>query len=173
MSIVVKFARKLTLNLQKLGIFDMKPAKTNNDQQHLFKSRLSNQLNLDHELILLSKHIDWDYLHDQFEPLFDEHFGAPAKAVQEVIGIIILQQMYGFSDERVVKLWIENPYWQYFCGHDYLQSAPPLHPSSLGKWRKRLGEEGLEVVLGVTLSAALSTSALKKKALKKLLQIRQ
>ena len=63
----------------------------------------------------------------------------------------MLQHMDGISDEAVVKKWVENPYWQYFCGYDFLQWQFPIHPSSMTRWRKRLGTEGLEKILNETL----------------------
>jgi transposase, IS5 family len=38
---------------------------------------------------------------------------------------------------------MENPYWQYFCGFDYLQLALPIDPSSLVRWRRRIGQDGI------------------------------
>jgi len=78
----------------------------------------------------------------------------------------MLQHMYDASDERAVHLWIENPYWQFFCGYDYLQWKFPLDPSSLSRWRKRLGEEGIEKILAVTITAALDVGAVKASSLK-------
>ena len=151
----------------------MKPARQNNQQSHLFQSRLSNQLSQNHPLIQLSKLIDWKSFEEEFSELFMEKIGQPAKPVRLVVGILMLQHMYGFSDENIVYRWVENPYWQYFCGCDYLEHEIPMHPTSLIKWRHRLGELGLTKILGGTIAAAVSTGAVKKKALKKSLLIQQ
>ncbi len=37
----------------------------------------------------------------------------------------------------MVWQWLENPYWQVFAGETYLQTKPPIDPSSLTRWRKR------------------------------------
>ncbi len=60
---------------------------------------------------------------------------------------MMLQHMEGLSDEKVVQRWVENPYWQFFCGYDTLQWTPPINPSSLTLWRKRLGDKGMETIL--------------------------
>jgi len=39
--------------------------------------------------------------------------------------------MFNENDESVVEHWVENPYWQYFCGYEYLQHELPLHPTIL------------------------------------------
>ena len=33
-----------------------------------------------------------------------------------VAGLFILKHMYDLSDEVLCARWIENPYYQYFCG---------------------------------------------------------
>ena len=144
----------------------MKPKKNHQNQDLLFQQRLSSQLNPKHKLYILSKLIDWEYFEKEFSTLFDKDRGAPAKPVRLIVGILMLQHMYDASDERAVHLWIENPYWQFFCGYDYLQWKFPLDPSSLSRWRKRLGEEGIEKILAVTITAALDVGAVKASSLK-------
>ncbi|MGE4338599.1 MAG: IS5 family transposase [Pigmentiphaga sp.] len=48
----------------------------------------------------------------------------------------------------------ENPYWQVFTGETYLQTEPPIDPSSPTRRRKRLGEAGVEELLAATVAAA-------------------
>jgi len=40
----------------------MKPSQTNDNQDNLFQSRLSNQINPRHEMVILSKMINWNGL---------------------------------------------------------------------------------------------------------------
>jgi IS5 family transposase len=58
---------------------------------------------------------------------------------------------------------LENPYWQYFRGHEYFQHKFPLDPSSLVRWRNRVGAEGIEKLLKETIESA--KRRLSKKAL--------
>ena len=145
----------------------MKPTRSNNQQNELFNSRLSNLLSPNHPLIQLSKIIDWKTLEQELSKLFVQEIGQPAKPVRLIVGIFMLQHMYGISDENVVYRWVENPYWQFFCGYDFLQHEVPLHPTSLIRWRHRLGEGGLTKILEGTIVAALLTGAIKKKACQK------
>lgn len=115
----------------------MKPTKENNRQGHLFDQRLSDQLNSNHPLIQLSKLIDWKLLEEEFAKLFVDNVGQPAKPVRLVVGILMLQHMYGISDENIVYRWVENPYWQHFCGCEHMKHEIPIHPTSLIKWRRR------------------------------------
>ena len=62
-----------------------------------------------------------------------------------IAGLLYLQHAFDLSDEEVVWQWVENPYWQVFTGETFLQTEPPIDPSSLTRWRMRLGEAGVEV----------------------------
>jgi IS5 family transposase len=145
----------------------MKPQKINIQQEDLFRSRLSNQINLDHELIKLSAIIPWDALEKECADLFNDKsaLGRPATPVRLIIGLLLLQHMHNLSDTRVVRMWIENAYWQYFCGYDYLQWDLPVDPSSLTRWRQRLGPEKLEKILSMTVSVAVEVGVVSKKEL--------
>ena len=72
-----------------------------------------------------------------------------------------LQHTFDASGEAVVNIWVENPYWQYFCGETYLQTGAPIDPSSLTRWRKRIGKEGVETLLTATIEAARRGSVVK------------
>jgi len=71
-----------------------------------------------------------------------------------VAGLLYLQHTFAASDEAVVNTWVENPYWQHFTGETHLQTRAPMDPSSLTRWRRRIGEAGVETLLKVTLEAA-------------------
>ena len=122
----------------------MKPSKTDNSQDNLFQSRLSNQLNPRHEMMILAKMVPWDDLSKEFVDCYcpnDGKGGCPPKPVRLMIGLLLLQHMHSLSDELVVDRWVENPYWQYFCGYDLLQWRMPIDPSSLTRFRNRIGDE--------------------------------
>ena len=51
------------------------------------------------------------------------------------------------SDDEAVAQWVENAYWQLFCGEEYFQHELPIDPSSMTRWRNRLKSEGLETLL--------------------------
>ena len=145
----------------------MKPAKKITIQGNFFKPWLSLILDPYHELCQLTKRINWDSLENEFEKFFVKDRGAPAKPVRLVVGIMMLQNMYGFSDEGAVEEWVENPYWQFFCGEKQLQVDPPINPSSLPRWRKRIGKEGMSKILNATIKSAIVTGTVSKKNLKK------
>src|SRR5207245_6539702 len=77
-----------------------------------------------------------------------------------LVGLHYLKHAYDESDESVVEKWVENPYWQYFCGYEYFQHELPCHPTSLVKWRQRIKADGVEKMLKDNLSTAARSKAL-------------
>lgn len=147
----------------------MKPKQLNFDQGQIFEPRLSDQLNPIHPLYRMSEIIDWDMLDNELQPCFNSAMGAPGTPTRLISGLFMLQHCYGYSDEATVETWVENPYWQLFCGYDYLQWELPVDPSSMSRWRKRLGEKGLEAILRVTIRAGESMGIVKKSSFKEVI----
>jgi IS5 family transposase len=38
-------------------------------------------------------------------------------------GLSILKHNYNLSDEALCERWVENPYFQHFCGEDFFGTA--------------------------------------------------
>ncbi len=72
-----------------------------------------------------------------------------------MVGLHYLKHAFDESDESVIEHWVENPYWQYFCGYQYMQHKCPIHPTSMVKWRQRVAAERLEALLAETIRLAL------------------
>lgn len=145
----------------------MTPYKIKNSQGTFFDPRLTTLLNPENELYRLAQKIDWSYFEKEFIPLYSSNKGQPPKPVRLMVGLLILQQMFNYSDENLVEKWVENAYWQFFCGYDFLQWEFPIDPSSLVRWRQRLGKEGLEKILKYSIELALSTKTIKNNSLEK------
>lgn len=133
----------------------------------LFRSELKNILNLRHELCELSQLIRWDSLEEAFGDFFPSPVGCPATPTRLVVGLFYLKATFNVSDEILVSRWVENPYWQYFCGEQYLQHELPIDPSSMSRWRKRLGDRGVERLLEETITLGLKTETIEEKDLKR------
>ncbi|CAD6563438.1 IS5 family transposase ISButh4 [Paraburkholderia sabiae] len=95
--------------------------------------------------------------------------GRPASSPRLIAGLLYLQHAFDLSDEEVVWQWVENPYWQVFTGETYLQTEPPIDPSSLTRWRKRLGEAGVEELLAETIEAARRAGVIKASSVKRVI----
>ena len=133
----------------------------------LYRSRLDQILDQHHELFRLAGLIDWDGFDQEFGRFY-RPLGRPAKPTRLMVGLSYLQHTFNLSDEAVVQRWIENPYWQWFCGCEYFQHELPCDPSSLTRWRKRLGPEGLEKLLAATIQAGLDTGAVRPSSLERI-----
>ena len=83
-------------------------------------------------------------------------------------GLHLLKHMEGLSDEVVCKRWVENPYYQYFCGEQYFRHKLPLDRSSMTRWRGRIGPEKLELLLVQTLAVAMQTNAVTPQAFERM-----
>lgn len=119
----------------------------------------------DHPLVKLAKALDWHYFEQEFNTLATE-VGRPALPARLLVGLHYLKALYDESDESVVEKWTENPYWQYFCGEENFQHELPCHPTSLVKWRQRVGAEGVEKLLKQVLKTAMAQQAFRSSELK-------
>src|SRR5262245_62861486 len=79
-------------------------------------------------------------------------------------GLAILKHSYDLSDEALCDRWVENPYFQYFCGEESFQHALVFDRPSSTRWRQRMGEEKLEALLQERVAAATRTDAMKPSA---------
>jgi len=145
----------------------MQPKPADN-QNLLFSARLEQILDHNHPLFQLSNAIDWSEFEQAFGKLYDPGQGRPAKPIRLMVGLHYLKHAYDLSDEDVVARWVENPYWQYFCGSTHFEHEFPIDASLMTKWRKKVKTEGMEKLLEVTIKTGLKTGTLKRTELKKL-----
>jgi len=130
-------------------------------EQDLFRSRLDQVINMDHALAKLARTIDWRFLEEKFGAMYADGTGRPPLPTRLMAGLAILKHTYNLSDEVVCEQWIENPYYQYFCGEEFFQHRLPLDRSSMTNWRNRMGEERLQALLQESLAVATRTGAMK------------
>jgi transposase, IS5 family len=114
-------------------------------QLEMFKTVLTSFIHPEHELCLLAKKIDWDGLEKEFAPLYGT-VGKPSVPIRRIVGLLLLKQMYNMGDETVVQRYLENPYWQHFCGEIYFQYRVPFDPSDFVHFRHRIGTAGMEKI---------------------------
>ncbi len=147
----------------------MKPkrSKQENPQSNLFQSELITMINPSHSLVKLSKTIDWEKLDEAFGKSYCVDNGRPAISSRLMVSLHYLKYTFNLGDEDVLLGWIENPYWQYFSGMKYFEHELPIHPSSMTRWRKRVGANGAEELLKQTIEAGLKLKAIKATQLKR------
>jgi len=153
-----------------------------------FRSRLDGMVDPRHPLVVLGNRLDWDLIEQRIGPLFARHgdrrlvegadlFG-PTHALQAphaggrprlpfrlMVSLLYLKHAYGESDESVCERWSENVVWQCFSGMAYYQPKLPCDPTQIGRFRKVLGEAGVEELLAQTLNTAVTLEAVTVEAL--------
>jgi IS5 family transposase len=130
-------------------------------EQDLFRSRLDQIIDMKHALVKLSPAIDWRVLEQRFGSLYTDGPGSPPLPTRLMAGITVLKYMHDLSDEAVCDRWVENPYFQFFCGEEFFQHRLVFDRSSLTRWRQRMGEEKLQALLQESLAVATRTEAMK------------
>ncbi|WP_082323923.1 IS5 family transposase [Xanthomonas oryzae] len=149
-----------------------RPAAEQLPADELFRSRLENQIDLRHPLVQLSHRLPWSALEQALSPRLPATTGTggrPALPVRLIAGLLYLKHAYDLSDEAVCGRWLENPYWQFFTGEVVFQTCLPCDPSSLTRWRQRLGEAGMEELLAHTINTAHTMKAVDARELSRVI----
>ena len=147
----------------------MKPKKPpqKNRQGDLFRIELSRIIDPSHGLVKMSRIVEWDRLDELFGATYCPDNGRPGVSTRLMVALNYLKYTYNLSDQDVIDTWVENPYGQYFSGMKYFEHKPPIDPSSMTRWRKRIGDAGAEELLKETIAAGLKIKAIKPSQLKR------
>ena len=138
----------------------MKPKDRVQTGQHdLLRSRLDQIIDMGHEKVVLAGRIDWQFLSDQCGQAYSAKPGHPALPTRLMAGLHILKYTDNLSDEEVCARFVENPYYQYFCGEEFFRHDLPLERSSMTRWRQRMGEDALQALLQESLAVAVKLGA--------------
>ncbi len=154
-----------------------------------YRARLDQMIDLDHPLAVLGRQIAWVALAASLAPLFarpsggaksnkaivgadlfgDEWVlagvdrsgaGRPRLSMRRMLALCYLKHAYNLSDEALVEQWSQNVYYQYFSGNEYFEAKPPCDPTQLGRFRRILGEAGVEELLAKTIETAVKVKAI-------------
>jgi IS5 family transposase len=88
--------------------------------------------------------------------------GRPRLPIRLMVSLLYLKHAFNESDESLVERWSENVVWQFFSGMEYYSPKPPCDPAQISRFRKTLGEAGVEQLLKTTIEAAVAMKAVKK-----------
>ncbi len=140
-------------------------------QNDFFKARLDQIVDMNHALAKLAATIDWGFLEKSVGAVYDDgpgeaipvrdRGGQPPLPTRLMAGLAILKHMHNLSDEILCERWIENPYYQLFCGEEFFRRKLPFDRSSITRWRQRMGEDKLVALLQESLAAATRSGAAK------------
>ncbi len=136
-------------------------------KKDLLRPAVDEIIDLGHPLARLSGEIDWGFLDRRFASVCQAGPGQPGLPTRLVAGLFILKHMHNLSDEALCARWLENPYYQFFCGELSFCHKLPFDRSSLTRWRQRLGEEQLVALIQESLSVAHKTGAIETRDLER------
>lgn len=143
------------------GRLEMRPReKRDAGQSDMFRSRLDQIIDPSHRLVRLGRLIDWGFVDRRCGEAYSDVAGQPPLPTRLMAGLAILKHSDDRSDEALCERWIENAYYQHFCGEEFFQHKLPFDRSSMTRWRQRMGEERIAALLQEGLSVAIKTQAL-------------
>jgi IS5 family transposase len=138
-------------------------------EQDLFRSRLDQIINMNHVLVKLATAVSWSFIETKCGEVYSEGPGMPPLPTRLMAGLAILKHTFDLSDEELCARWVENPYFQYFCGEEFFCHALPFDRSSMTRWRQRMGEERIASLLQESLAVAVKTGAMKPEDTKRVI----
>jgi IS5 family transposase len=160
-----------------------------------FRARIDAMINLSDPLAVLATRLPWDLIEASLAAKFERQsragqilegqdmFGAtqvlegagssnagrPKLPIRLMASLLFLKHSFNLSDEEVAARWSENVLWQYFSGMTYYEHRLPCDPTQIGRFRRDLGEEGLELLLKATIDTAVAIAAVKPKELERVI----
>jgi IS5 family transposase len=152
-----------------------------------FRSRLDAMIDLKHPLAVLATRLPWSAIEEAVAPKLarqalpvkrqrgedllgthDLEFGGgisnagrPRLPVRLMVSLVYLKNSFNLSDEELVERWAENVVWQFFSGMDYYEPRLPCDATQIGRFRRLLGEDGIEQLLKATIECAVQIKAVK------------
>jgi len=160
-----------------------------------FRARIDAMINLSDPLAMLARRLPWDQIetavaakferqeragqilegHDMFGPTLAvagggiSNAGRPKLPIRLLASLLYLKHSFNLSDEELVVRWSENVLWQFFSGMDYYEHRLPCDATQIGRFRRDLGEDGMELLLKATIDTALAIKAVKPKDLERVI----
>ena len=158
-----------------------------------FRCRIDAMIDLRHPLAVLATRLPWCAIEAALAPKFERrdrpgqllegldmlgptatlvgagrsNAGRPRAAIRLLASLLYLKHSFDLSDEDVCERWSESPLWQFFSGRDYYEHRLPCDATQLGRFRRDIGQDGLEQLLKATIDTAVATAAVKPEALER------
>jgi len=99
-----------------------------------------------HELIKIAKAIDWVSISEKLSRFYCVDNGRPAKPSRAKVGLLILKHLYRYSDAELIDFIKRDIYAQYLCDVSLKEAKNFINPSTLSKFRKQIGVEGVKLI---------------------------
>ncbi len=160
-----------------------------------FRSRIDAMINLNDPLAVLASRLPWSQIEAAVAQKFEHqnragevlkaqdmfgttevlvgagrsNAGRPKLPIRLMVSLLYLKHSFNLSDEELVVRWSENVLWQFFSGMDYYEHRLPCDATQIGRLRRDLGEDGLELLLKATIDTAVAIDAVKPKDLERVI----
>jgi IS5 family transposase len=160
-----------------------------------FRARIDAMINLNDPLAVLAQRLAWAQIEaslaakferqdragqilegrDMFGPTLvlegagTSNAGRPKLPIRLMASLLYLKHSFNLSDEELVVRWSENVLWQFFSGLDYYEHRLPCDATQIGRFRRDLGEDGMELLLKATIDTAVAIKAVKPKDLQRVI----
>jgi IS5 family transposase len=160
-----------------------------------FRARIDAMINLSDPLAVLAQRLPWGRIEaslaakferqeragqilegcDMFGPTLvlegagTSNAGRPKLPIRLMASLVYLKHSFNLSDEELVVRWSENVLWQFFSGMDYYAHRLPCDATQIGRFRRDLGEDGMERLLKATIDTAVAIKAVKPKDLERVI----
>src|SRR5918995_3459380 len=99
-----------------------------------------------HDLIILRQLIPWQSIMDGLVPFYNLKQGRTGCALRTLSAVSILARLRQLSDRKVIEHIQENRYMQSFCNVPEHDLRTFMNPSTLWRFRKRVGQEGISLM---------------------------
>ena len=116
-----------------------------------------------HPLRKIRAAVDFSFVHDLVADLYHDSTGRPAYNPEVLLRLIFLQLQYKLSDRGVIQRAQTDHAFRFFLGLDWNDELP--HPTSLTKFRERLGEERFKAIFTGFLHQAIERGLVSGKRL--------
>jgi len=123
------------------------------------------KLDDNHELVKISKAIDWTALSDKLAKFYCPDNGRPTKPSRAKVGLLILKHLYRLSDDDLVDIIKRDLYAQYLCDVSFSEAVKFIHSTTLVKFRKKIGLSGIKLIEEEVLNSLKRTKLLKGRKL--------
>ena len=162
--------------------------------EDFFRARLDQMIDLRHPLCVLSSRMPWQQIEASVSHLFMRkaraavampdldlfgeapvvtgrvsNAGRPRVPLRVMIALLYLKHAFNESDEGIVARWADTPRWQFFGGFAYYEDRLPCDATTLIKFRRLLGDEGVEELLAQTINAAVEMGLIAKSELSRVI----
>ncbi|MFZ4405269.1 MAG: IS5 family transposase [Pseudobdellovibrionaceae bacterium] len=132
----------------------------------IFQSRIDALIDKNHPIVQIADKINWKRFDENFSWTYSEEKGRPSYTIRLMVGLLILKYTYSLSDDDLLERFSENIFWQYLCGNPFFEYKKPCDSTTIVKWRKKIGDAGMEEILSETLTLAKDFGFLKVSELK-------